>query len=199
MRKSYFKKYFEIVIIILMAIIFLITSLSNLYASSDKIKYSKWQQGDRAHSYEVRLVTVERGEYKTKKKYIGPGKRGTYLQKGESLSYIPRSGKNPVSVSVGAGISIPAGIASGSISCSISVPVGSIDGKGATVNCKPVKEKGYYGLVVWKTVKPTLFYSQTRTWNKSKGRWVVHKAELLKSLTKYEVVHNYHEYRRFNN
>lgn len=142
----------------------------------------------------MRTISVIRDEQYTKWKYIGPGKRGSLLGKGASLSYSPNSGKNPVSVSVGAGVSIAGGVASGSLSATVSVPLGSATTGKASINCEPVKKKGYYGLQVRKRIKPHLIYSQYR--HRINGKWVRKKAKL--AIKEYSVIHYEYKYKKFD-
>lgn len=166
--------------------------------AKDKVTYTKWKQANKANSSQVRVITVERPECYTRWKYIGPGRRGAYLRKGASLSYAPNANKNPVSVNIGAGVSIAHGIASGSMDVTVSIPLGSASSDKPTVNCGAVKKNGYYGLEVRKKIKPKLWYMQYRhasTTQKGKHTWVVDKAELY--AKKYPTVHHYYRYKKF--
>lgn len=185
-------------VIIAIVVLMLLGFFQQNALAKDKVTYTKWKQANKANSSQVRVITVKRSECYTKWKYIGPGSRGVYLKKGASLSYSPEANKNPVSVNIGAGVSIAHGIASGSMDVSVSVPLGSTSSSKPSVNCGAVKKKGYYGLEVRKKIKPTLWYTQFRhasTDKKGKPIWVVGKAEL--SAKKYKNVQYYYRYKKF--
>lgn len=196
-RELYRNKKMHFVIIVVVTMLIL-DVFQQAVLAKDKVSYGKWKQANKANSSQVRTITVKRPECYTRWKYIGPGSRGVYLRKGAGLSYSSKANKNPVSVNIGAGVSIAHGIASGSMDVTVSIPLGSASSDKPTVNCDPVKKKGYYGLEVRKKIKPTLWYIQYRHASKNKkGKpiWVVEKAKLgnKECLT----VHHYYRYKKF--
>ncbi len=131
---------------------------STAFAKSNvKVTKAKYARG-----YYYRTVTVTETKWTSEKYVSGQPKKGTYLKKGDSLSYGENGG------SVKANLSMSVGYGIGSVG--FSIPLGKQGGSGVHAVNLVAKSKGYYKVKAKKQVKTTVIVVQMKS-QKANSAW----------------------------